>query len=138
MVRTAVHRVQLLHGLCLWIPSMQPLTSLRTHQLSLHPGCDMVTACYSFRKKGNNTRVRDRCLPVFFRCMMMGCSRFPRSCSGTPATSVCYSSPGLGSFLRPRSAASWAPRIGRRIETGTYFSKTSTRRNDPKQLETRF
>lgn len=52
-----------------------------------------------------------------------GCSRFPPSCSGTPATSVCCSSPGLGSFLRQRSAASWARRIGRRTETGTCFNK---------------
>jgi len=78
------------------------------------------------------------CLPVFFRCMTRGCSRFPPSCSGTPATSVCCSSPGLGSFLRPRSAASWAPRIGRRTETGTYFNKnTLTSRNDQKYRKNR-
>lgn len=61
---------------------------------------------------------------------MRGCSRFPPSCSGTPATSVCCSSPGLGSFLRPWSAESWAPRIGRRTESGTYFNNTLTRRNE--------
>lgn len=64
-------------------------------------------------------------LPLFFRCRRLECSRFPLSCSGTPATSVCCSSPGLRSFLRLRSAASWAPWNGRRTETGTcrHFQK---------------
>lgn len=58
-------------------------------------------------------------LPVSSQCTKPGCSRFRPTCSGSPATNVCCSSPGLRSSLRPRSAASWAPPIGRRTETGT-------------------
>lgn len=129
--RTAVHRVQL-HWICL----------SRSHQLN--PQC-----YYGFTRshltpreatwsplvltETKNAQVRKWCLPVFFRCMRLGCSRFPPSCSGTPATSVCCSSPGLGSFLRPRSAASWAPRIGRRTETGTCFINTLKRANTARE-----
>lgn len=109
-------------------------TLLRIHY-HFTPGCD--TAPLHWDKKRKHPGHTDWYLPVFSRCMMMGCSRFPPSCSGTPATSVCCSSPGLGSFLRPRSAASWAPRIGRRTETGTYFTDTLTRRKDPKQRQKR-
>lgn len=100
------------------------------------PGCDMVTALVQWDKNRDreiNSLVMKWHLPVFFRCMRLGCSRFPPSCSGTQATSVCCFSPGLGSFLRPRSAASWAPRIGKRTETGTYFLHTLPRRNEPRE-----
>lgn len=82
---------------------------------------DAIAAC--MKSQG----ARESRLPGSFRCRRPGCSRFPPSCSGTPATSVCCSSPGLGSFLRPRSAASWLPRIGRRTETGTCLIDTLKR-----------
>lgn len=91
-----------------------------------HPFIYLVNEIFKMQK---HWRRDYRGLPGFFRCMRQECSRFPRCCCGTPATSVCCSSPGLGSFLRPRSAASWAPRIGRRRETGTYFSNTLDRRS---------
>lgn len=100
------------------ISSVLPL--LRIH--SLHPELRHGHSLYSLGQIQRNIPMSERrCLPGFSRCMKLGCSRSPPSCSGTPATSVCCSSPGLRSFLRPRSAASWAPRIGRRTETGTYF-----------------
>ncbi len=110
------------------------------HLISLHLGMRHGHRSYSLRQKQRqeeNSLVMKCCLPVFFRCMRLGCNRFPQSCSGTPATSVCCFSPGLGSFLRPRSAASWAPRIGRRTETGTYFIHTSPLQNEPGERESR-
>ena len=102
-------------------PSISSVLSLlRIHPL--HPELRHGHGLYSMGQIKRNTPMSERrCLPGFSRCMKLGCSRSPPSCSGTPATSVCCSSPGLRSFLRPRSAASWAPRIGRRTETGTYF-----------------
>lgn len=124
----------IVHGICLFRS-----LNVTTHSLYFTSPlwCDMATACNVIHWTKREKHPGHWCLPVFFRCMMMGCSRFPPSCSGTPATSVCCSSPGLRSLLRPRSAASWAPRIGRRTETGTYFNNTLTRQNDPKQLENR-
>lgn len=88
-------------------------------------------------KEWDNCRFRKRFSPVFSRCRRTGCSRFPPSCSGTRATSVCCSFPGLGSFLRPRSEASWAPRIGKRRVTGTYFTSGLTRRREAEDPELR-
>lgn len=91
---------------------------------------------YSLKaKRESEDHKRFFLLPVFFRYTRRGRSRFPPSCSGTPATSVCCSFLGLGSFHRPRSAASWAPRIGRRTKTGTYFNNTLTQRNNPPKTE---
>ena len=130
MACAAAHTVHL-HGLCLPRSHQSFPYYAFTH---FTPSCDMVTACIHWGKIQRNPPMpQRRCLPGFSRCMKLGCSRSPPSCSGTPATSVCCSSPGLRSFLRPRSAASWAPRIGRRTETGTYFYLHF---NTPKWAET--
>lgn len=94
--------------LSLPITSIQPFRCLEFPRFHLSPAHELTPKW---------------CLPLFSRYTRLGCSRFPPCCSGTPATNVCCSSPGLGSFLRPQSAASLAPWIGKHKETGTCFIK---------------
>lgn len=128
MVRTAARRVHF-H----WIRLS------RSHQVHPHDTAASLDSTSSVSVSGDQSRrqppVTKCCLPGSSQCTRPGCSRFRPSCSGTPATSVCCSSPGLRSFLRPRSAASWAPPIGKRTETGTCFINTL---KPPKWREKRY